>query len=179
MNLNPPRFQHTATRRWLRAMLNAVQSDYSVSTHSHPKVAAPLGLQFSDNVTVSTHSHPKVAAKAYITLNAGIIVSTHSHPKVAANALIGFAEQIGSFNTQPPEGGCGVNHWHDCEMAWVSTHSHPKVAALAAAVSGGGLQFQHTATRRWLHPALKTFWASCTFQHTATRRWLRVTMNTL
>ena len=57
-------------------------------------------------ISVSTHSHPKVAAKQAIYANNYLRVSTHSHPKVAA-----FGKQLrfnvfGCFNTQPPEGGC-------------------------------------------------------------------------
>ena len=55
-------------------------------------------------------------------------VSTHSHPKVAAFNSSKISLTLGSFNTQPPEGGCKAN----------------------ADVSIDGLKFQHTATRRWL-----------------------------
>ena len=34
-------------------------------------------------------------------------VSTHSHPKVAAHQIFLIFVYIQSFNTQPPEGGCG------------------------------------------------------------------------
>ena len=34
-------------------------------------------------------------------------VSTHSRPKAAACAYRGYPQTIFSFNTQPPEGGCG------------------------------------------------------------------------
>ena len=33
-------------------------------------------------------------------------------------------------------------------------------------------QFQHTATRRWLHTGLVNAVTKNLFQHTATRRWL-------
>ena len=83
----------------------------------------------------------------------------------------------------------------------VSTHSHPKVAAsFALYFSLSAIEFQHTATRRWLRTvvsgnsfdkscfntqppeggcaltntsAMNTLW----FQHTATRRWLLVIMS--
>ena len=34
-------FQHTATRRWLRLENKIFEALKEVSTHSHPKVAAP------------------------------------------------------------------------------------------------------------------------------------------
>ena len=100
------RFQHTATRRWL--LNNCVNRifNFSVSTHSHPKVAASPG-------------------RAMFLL-------------------------IGSFNTQPPEGGCDRQQ-------------------LGVAVS---TEFQHTATRRWLQSPQLHQTHRLEFQHTATRRWL-------
>ena len=38
--------------------------------------------------------------------------------------------------------------------------------------------FQHTATRRWLHPDRIKFPHPLMFQHTATRRWLPRIANT-
>ena len=57
---------------------------------------------------VSTHSHPKVAAPIYAVLRVYEIVSTHSHPKVAARPYSFFATSVACFNTQPPEGGCAA-----------------------------------------------------------------------
>ena len=56
-------------------------------------------------------------------------VSTHSHPKVAAKETAIKVNVQYSFNTQPPEGGCT-----SIFVAWCAKY-----------------QFQHTATRRWLH----------------------------
>ena len=54
-------------------------------------------------------------------------VSTHSRPK-AAGLLVGGRVLLGSFNTQPPEGGC--RHEGASTVAPpVSTHSRPKAAA--------------------------------------------------
>ena len=103
-----------------------------VSTHSHPKVAAALGV-FSPLIqAVSTHSHPKVAATSSstqfstleqfqhtatrrwlletktVTFTVGA-VSTHSHPKVAANDRRHCGKAPRCFNTQPPEGGCAID----------------------------------------------------------------------
>ena len=123
-------------------------------------------------ISVSTHSHPKVAAKQAIYANNYLRVSTHSHPKVAA-AINPRGDKRGDcFNTQPPEGGCLWQAtafqcvWlfqHTATRRWlhlalmsetgfdiVSTHSHPKVAALFLDIPAHNSPFQHTATRRWL-----------------------------
>ena len=55
-------FQHTATRRWLPRKSCVILNTSSVSTHSHPKVAAFIILSIYNRIIVSTHSHPKVAA---------------------------------------------------------------------------------------------------------------------
>ena len=60
-------------------------TEFAVSTHSHPKVAAQLNGDRRSVTYVSTHSHPKVAAKGAIGSNRLAYVSTHSHPKVAAS----------------------------------------------------------------------------------------------
>ena len=124
------RFQHTATRRWLRATTEkSIAEQLMVSTHSHPKVAASMLSTPTHRITtfqhtatrrwlpvacgalwvfyeVSTHSHPKVAAATWIKFINFDKVSTHSHPKVAAQELNKLNENLA-----------------------VSTHSHPKVAA--------------------------------------------------
>ena len=55
-------FQHTATRRWLHLISLLTLFFHSVSTHSHPKVAASSNVLTHSLSAVSTHSHPKVAA---------------------------------------------------------------------------------------------------------------------
>ena len=57
-----------------------------------------------------------------------LLVSTHSHPKVAAKSQLKTDSFFYCFNTQPPEGGCT----NLCKNANLT------------------IQFQHTATRRWL-----------------------------
>ena len=59
-------FQHTATRRWLPGYATLQAFQFTVSTHSHPKVAADEPVQIDKSFTVSTHSHPKVAAEKYL-----------------------------------------------------------------------------------------------------------------
>ena len=101
------------------------------------------------------------------------VVSTHSRPKAAALCLCNLSIIIVGFNTQPPEGGCGLKT-PDIQLDdLVSTHSRPKAAAhcfcsLTHKITsfntqppeGGCLfvvalnvmrkEFQHTAARRRL-----------------------------
>ena len=154
------RFQHTATRRWLQPNPASGWLSGFVSTHSHPKVAAPGTREGVPKKEVSTHSHPKVAANT-LGDSVGIdYVSTHSHPKVAAQTVFSAYRLLevsthshpkvaatGSgrrcfcrcgFNTQPPEGGCGIR-----QSCFLNSTS-----------------FQHTATRRWLPARLRTLFHS-------------------
>ena len=60
------------------------------------------------------------------------------------------------FNTQPPEGGCNLlRSVH--QFPKVSTHSRPKAAAPVHALRRWATGFQHTAARRRLAAATKTF----------------------
>ena len=79
-----------------------------------------------------------------------------------------------SFNTQPPEGGCFILAFAH-SFSQVSTHSHPKVAAYQDRKLLRLIQFQHTATRRWLLIRYPVRGIGLMFQHTATRRWLLLT----
>ena len=120
-------FQHTATRRWLLVYLYLMYFTHTVSTHSHPKVAA---FSFALGFTwwlVSTHSHPKVAAKSYCRILDGDKVSTHSHPKVAA-CLVYLLHHYKLFQ-------------HTATRRWL-------LKATATLLNTS--TFQHTATRRWL-----------------------------
>ena len=92
-NFGTPTFQHTATRRWLLLVTDNGTDMSWVSTHSHPKVAATLGVAVGGKAPVSTHSHPKVAAgfpAPHYTIQE---VSTHSHPKVAASSVLPHQHQ--------------------------------------------------------------------------------------
>ena len=106
----------------------------TVSTHSHPKVAANNIANIMSLFLVSTHSHPKVAAFTVDNALLAVIVSTHSHPKVAAIIFRSRGELWVSFNTQPPEGGCF------CLLKCLNDTK----------------KFQHTATRRWLQSGGKS-----------------------
>ena len=89
---NPPRqswhrwFQHTAARRRL------------------PRFRAQLGT----GAAVSTHSRPKAAANLRCSVN--IIKQTFQHTAARRRLLSRHPPTLHgqSFNTQPPEGGCGT-----------------------------------------------------------------------
>ena len=122
-----------------------------VSTLSHPKVAASAAAIKPTAGTVSTLSHPKVAAIAGSS-GAAFRQFQHSATRrwllfrcLAKNHCGQFQHsatrrwlqrpsrpqaQLASFNTQPPEGGCGRYARHQPQnLHHVSTLSHPKVAA--------------------------------------------------
>ena len=189
-----PKFQHTATRRWLRVQFSTKGRPVRVSTHSHPKVAAH-GQSLIIKLCWFQHTATRrwllyclyrvirykwfqhTATRRWLLClshPSGLSepVSTHSHPKVAASKNKIIKQKYKCFNTQPPEGGCSLP---TIKRDWIK-------------------RFQHTATRRWLptgnkvsqsdnavsthsHPkvaaAMDREWlADYQFQHTATRRWL-------
>ena len=79
-----PKFQHTATRRW---------------------------LQLTDQETASIKMFQHTATRRWLhqdcyMARAMLEVSTHSHPKVAAQVRYKYSALLLRFNTQPPEGGC-------------------------------------------------------------------------
>ena len=83
-------------------------------------------------------------------------VSTHSRPKAAATTATGRRVSFGSFNTQPPEGGCFLIS-RLFRPALVSTHSRPKAAESTPALFMTQMYlFQHTAARRRLSPLINT-----------------------
>ena len=82
----PAMFQHTATRRWLQTLTRPHQPAGAVSTHSRPKAAAFCRSSTATKEGVSTHSRPKAAAGRRYKMAKYTIVSTHSRPKAAALA---------------------------------------------------------------------------------------------
>ena len=78
-------FQHTATRRWLPIILRYDVVSFSVSTHSHPKVAA---LYTNLSIYILT-----------------MFQHTATRRWLRSAATLGI-RGVGCFNTQPPEGGC-------------------------------------------------------------------------
>ena len=150
-----------------------VQEESDVSTHSHPKVAAPPRAYRHYTAGFQHTATRRWLLPEFVRTTDTLHVSTHSHPKVAANKYLTEVSPTKRFNTQPPEGGCISNLYKLNELKKVSTHSHPKVATprytvindeidvsthshpkVAAARSAAEIinigGFQHTATRRWL-----------------------------
>ena len=110
----------------------ARQPAVSVSTHSRPKAAGAQPGTWRIDMAVSTHSRPKAAGVAYAVrkhlrhwfqhtaarrrLGFGLSsfstissVSTHSRPKAAGGVFTVLLAIKNSFNTQPPEGGWGMD----------------------------------------------------------------------
>ena len=78
----------------------------SVSTHSHPKVAALIKIVEVISEGVSTHSHPKVAADSSETTSP-FLLRFNTQPPEGGWLFTWLSYKMGSsFNTQPPEGGC-------------------------------------------------------------------------
>ena len=124
--------------------------------------------------SVSTHSHPKVAAEAAPEPTLGDL-RFNTQPPEGGCPLPERPWQPAPprFNTQPPEGGCLLKILHST-FCGVSTHSHPKVAARVVTLDRTITEFQHTATRRWLRRLEPEQAGDVGFQHTATRRWLQL-----
>ena len=144
-------FQHTAARRRLADHRRQQRHSRMVSTHSRPKAAGDSKTAGSDAAAVSTHSRPKAAGVAYAVrkhlrhwfqhtaarrrLGFGLSsfstissVSTHSRPKAAGGVFTVLLAIKNSFNTQPPEGGWGMDKGLCLDF----------------------VEFQHTAARRRL-----------------------------
>ena len=152
-------------------MGDGFKSVVGISFNTQPPEGGCAALTFGTlrNV-VSTHSRPKAADKQHIARQHFPFVSTHSRPKAAAGACsikkrtVWFQHtaarrrlqekarqtlEIESFNTQPPEGGWGLDFVQWCAVE-VSTHSRPKAAEVSGLKNADGSLFQHTAARRRL-----------------------------
>ena len=78
----------------------------------------------------------------------------------------------GSFNTQPPEGGCRRRTGHQRGLA-LFQHTAARRRLLAAVIYWmTSILFQHTAARRRLLPVVAVEVPGQGFQHTAARRRL-------
>ena len=86
-------------------MATALIEAHGVSTHSRPKAAGAVNQPHDRLRQVSTHSRLKAAGFLYHALNRSLIVSTHSRLKAAGIPVCSQYVSVGSFNTQPPEGG--------------------------------------------------------------------------
>ena len=144
-------FQHTATRRWLPSWSSSSSITASFNTQP-PEGGCMVCVCFAVLVVVvSTHSHPKVAAQTKHVDFACQNVSTHSHPKVAARYCIRFSRPDHCFNTQPPEGGCGINPFYPFYVKSFNTQPPEGGCKRKFPLLSTNTTFQHTATRRWLH----------------------------
>ena len=144
------RFQHTATRRWLPQDQAAVVFVDAVSTHSHPKVAAPHGYQAAAALAVSTHSHPKVAAPIALPLSIPAWGFNTQPPEggcISGSLIYCLAA---CFNTQPPEGGCAGARRAAVGTRGFNTQPPEGGCGVRSTASPDSTRFQHTATRRWL-----------------------------
>ena len=145
-----------------------------VSTHSHPKVAAPTSFSIAGTQQSFNTQPPEGGCLNDNNRNHTELMFQHTATRRWLLPGRPSAAPTARFNTQPPEGGCVAHPPAGDEQQRVSTHSHPKVAAWPAPASLGGLMFQHTATRRWLPGGFPLLADTPAFQHTATRRWLRL-----
>ena len=120
-----------------------------VSTHSRPKAAVSLSsVMLSTDKQVSTHSRPKAAGRCWTTERT-VFLFQHTAARRRLACPDWKERIIGSFNTQPPEGGCYRSvGWHGGNN--VSTHSRPKAAVRLPLPKKDKLEFQHTAARRRL-----------------------------
>ena len=93
---------------------------------------------------VSTHSRLKAAGFAAAQTSYAEDVSTHSRLKAAGSRRGRQSPSIGSFNTQPPEGGWGGAAAFR-QLFAVSTHSRLKAAGYHIPPDWDVKWFQHTA----------------------------------
>ena len=167
----------------------------SVSTHSHPKVAA-ISFHYKISFCCCFNTQPpEGGCKAKVSYNTArrwfqhtatrrwlplvgsvrdfmSFVSTHSHPKVAALYPIRPWWTYLSFNTQPPEGGCLPTNHRMQSIKRVSTHSHPKVAARESYDKVFRIDVSTHSHPKVAAPVERRAFWQAEFQHTATRRWL-------
>ena len=104
------KFQHTATRRWLRQGENLSRVEM---LFQHTATRRWLRFMRSFLMTATLFQH--TATRRWLRF------------KLPDKNFCGY-----SFNTQPPEGGCPARAALDPFNFQVSTHSHPKVAAFNA-----------------------------------------------
>ena len=102
----------------------------TVSTHSHPKVAAFWSWRISWKHRSFNTQPPEGGCMEIDYLNNTLEMFQHTATRRWLQKSCWKSDEIHSFNTQPPEGGC--SQIPDCNdvLHDVSTHSHPKVAAV-------------------------------------------------
>ena len=101
----PDRFQHTATRRWLRLLMFLF-----LFLKKFQHTATRRWLRYSVHSVTHYHQFQHTATRRWL------------------RQLIALKTLRNGFNTQPPEGGCYLPFSQNTLLG-VSTHSHPKVAA--------------------------------------------------
>ena len=106
-------------------------------------------------LSVSTHSHPKVAAHNHNKLIA-LFKFQHTATRRWLQPTTGEPKRQKKFQHTATRRWLHLPLSMDCLNKHVSTHSHPKVAATAALHTHIITKFQHTATRRWLHNILRS-----------------------
>ena len=85
----PTLFQHTAARRRLGRFLNGLVLKVKVSTHSRPKAAGCLGINFYHLERCFNTQPPEGGWDELLTYQRFFeSVSTHSRPKAAGRALL-------------------------------------------------------------------------------------------
>ena len=101
-------FQHTATRRWLQSKQKRKPrlSEFQHTATRRWLQNPPLG--YGDKGSVSTHSHPKVAAVVFVFYVQGCRFNTQP-PEGGCWWYCDWRSYSRSFNTQPPEGGCSLH----------------------------------------------------------------------
>ena len=96
--------------------------------YTHPKAAAAFLVGLKIKMSVSTHSRPKVAAPLSLYVLPQFVFK-HTATRRWLPKRLSAKNLSSSFNTQPPEGGCLAKRMTKSQDVKVSTHSHPKVAA--------------------------------------------------
>ena len=119
-------FQHTAARRRLPAA-TAEHIGLPLCFNTQPPEGGCGAAALAENCKrVSTHSRPKAAeTTAACSPPMWTFQHTAARRRLAADERA-FTRQHG-FNTQPPEGGCEMEHT-SATLLVVSTHSRPKAA---------------------------------------------------
>ena len=122
----PCEFQHTAARRRL-----AKQQAHITKHWQFQHTAARRRLRLNIN-------------RFYF-----LTAFQHTAARRRLNANQHYTPECGSFNTQPPEGGCQEAK-QGKQPVRVSTHSRPKAADAGEKIQNKKNKFQHTAARRRL-----------------------------
>ena len=142
------KFQHTAARRRLHFFCC---STLKLIAFQHTAARRRLAKGFGNkhDTAVSTHSRPKAAVSPVATM-LFIFVFQHTAARRRLLPKHDQSHSLGSFNTQPPEGGCLPFNPYKTQTT-VSTHSRPKAAAKTSTAKTQHTTFQHTAARRRLN----------------------------